>query len=136
LTQQLPEQQPQPMDGPDVLFQDSLIENLTGEWKISRKIRNHIDENRARVEWILNHQFLQIHMLDVKAPPEYEALVLIGYYHENSATSSTGLMSSEAGFPKKGLGCAVRFCKDPSKHKTDMSLKWLGIRFPLKRSRI
>ena len=71
------------MDGQEVLFQDSLLENLTGEWKISRKMPNQIEENHARVEWILNHQFLQIHMVDVKSPPTYEALVLIGYEHEN-----------------------------------------------------
>jgi hypothetical protein len=28
---------------------------------------------------VLNHQFVQLHMKDLADPPEYEALVLVGY---------------------------------------------------------
>jgi hypothetical protein len=30
-------------------------------------------------EWALGHQFIELHMKDVASPPEYEALVLVGY---------------------------------------------------------
>jgi Protein of unknown function (DUF1579) len=104
LTQQLLENQQQPINGQEALFQDSLLENLSGEWMVSRKIRNLMEENRARVEWILNHQFLQLHMIDVKAPPEYEALVMIGYEHENQRYVIHWLDVFGGQFSEKGFG--------------------------------
>jgi hypothetical protein len=62
-------------------FQDDLLNNLVGEWKLVRKIRGRIVENVAKVDWVLNHQFLRIQMRDVAQPPAYEAMVLIGYDH-------------------------------------------------------
>jgi hypothetical protein len=70
-----------PPDGPKRIFKDPFIENLTGEWKLTRKIRGKTVENKVQVKWVLNHQFLQLHMKDVADPPSYEALVLIGYVH-------------------------------------------------------
>ena len=67
------------MDGPGRTFRDPLVENLAGEWKITRKIRGKEVENRATAQWVLNHQFLELHMTDVATPPAYEAIVLIGY---------------------------------------------------------
>jgi hypothetical protein len=60
-------------------FQDDLISNLEGTWRLGRQIRGTKVENQARASWILNHQFLQLHMKDVADPPKYEAIVLIGY---------------------------------------------------------
>jgi hypothetical protein len=70
-----------PPDGPKKIFKDDFIENLTGDWKLTRKIRNTEVTNTVKAEWVLNHQFLQVHMKDVAEPPAYEALVLIGYSH-------------------------------------------------------
>ncbi len=70
-----------PPDGPKTIFRDDLLDNLVGEWNLSRKIQGHTGENAVKVEWVLNHQFLQIHMKDVKPPPAYEAIVMIGYSH-------------------------------------------------------
>jgi hypothetical protein len=72
-----------PVDGPKGSFKDDLIENLIGDWKLTRKIRGREVENTVKAEWVLNHQFLQLHMKDVARPPSYEALVLIGYSYEN-----------------------------------------------------
>lgn len=69
----------EPLDGPKRIFRDDLIENLVGDWKLTRKIRGKELENTVHAEWVLNHQFLQIHMKDAATPPAYEALVLIGY---------------------------------------------------------
>jgi Protein of unknown function (DUF1579) len=33
----------------------------------------------VKAEWVLNHQFLRLHMKDVKVPAAYEAMVFIGY---------------------------------------------------------
>lgn len=68
-------------DGPSRQFKDEFIENLLGDWMITRAIRGEVAQNTLAVEWVLNHQFLQLHMKDVAKPPAYEALVLIGYQH-------------------------------------------------------
>jgi hypothetical protein len=71
----------EPLDGPNRIFKDKFFENLTGDWRLTRKIRGAEVTNTLRAEWVLSHQFLQIHMKDVVKPPTYEALVLIGYSH-------------------------------------------------------
>ncbi len=73
----------EPPDGPKRIFKDNFIENLVGNWKLTRKIRGKVVENRVKVEWVLNHQFLRLHMKDVADPPAYEAIALIGYVHSD-----------------------------------------------------
>ncbi len=68
-------------DGPKAIFRDPFIENLAGNWVLTRRIRGREVRNRVEAGWVLNHQFLQVHMADVARPPEYEALVMIGYDH-------------------------------------------------------
>ena len=68
-------------DGPKRTFRDPFIEQLAGDWQLKRQIRGREVENTVKAEWVLNHQFLQIHMKDVAVPPAYEALVYIGYQH-------------------------------------------------------
>ena len=67
------------VDGPGRTFQDPLVEKLAGQWRITRRIRGKQVENRATAQWVLNHQFLELHMTDAATPPAYEAIVLIGY---------------------------------------------------------
>jgi hypothetical protein len=69
----------QPLDGRDRVFRDELLDNLAGDWKITRKFKTRTVENTARAEWVLNHQFLLIKMKDVNNPPQYEANIYIGY---------------------------------------------------------
>jgi hypothetical protein len=68
-------------DGPKVKFEDAFIDNLVGDWDLTRSVRGQTVKNRVRAEWVLHHQFLKLHMTDVATPPEYEALLLIGYSH-------------------------------------------------------
>jgi hypothetical protein len=67
------------LDGRNRVFRDELLDNLVGDWKLTRKIRGQSVENSVRAEWTLNHQFLLVHMKDVSNPPSYEAMVFIGY---------------------------------------------------------
>jgi Protein of unknown function (DUF1579) len=67
------------LDGPSRIFQDPLLNNLVGEWQLKRQIGGRAAENAVTVEWVLNHQFLRIHMKDVKTPSSYEAMVFVGY---------------------------------------------------------
>ena len=69
------------VDGPQASFEDNLIAQLEGNWLLTRKIRGTEVQNQVSAKWVLNHQFLQVHMKDVKEPPAYEAIVLIGYIH-------------------------------------------------------
>ena len=69
----------EPLDGPGRIFRDELLDKLVGNWKLTRRIRGRTVENTVRAEWVLNHQFLQIHMKDVATPSAYEAMVFIGY---------------------------------------------------------
>lgn len=69
------------VDGPRGRFDDDLISRLEGSWRISRQIRGTTVENTAKATWVLNHQFLQLHMRDTASPPKYEAIVLIGYVY-------------------------------------------------------
>jgi hypothetical protein len=71
----------EPADGPKTVFRDAFIDNLVGEWRLMRVIRGREVENTVSADWVLNHQFLRIHMKDVADPPAYEALVYIGYQH-------------------------------------------------------
>lgn len=69
------------IDGPRARFDDPFIATLEGRWDITREIRGTQVRNAMSAEWALNHQFLKLHMKDVKSPPAYEAIVLIGYVH-------------------------------------------------------
>jgi len=71
----------EPAEGPQRTFRDAFIDNLVGEWRLMRQIRGREVENSVSADWVLNHQFLRIHMKDVADPPAYEALVYIGYQH-------------------------------------------------------
>ncbi|MBV9190759.1 MAG: hypothetical protein JO292_08385 [Betaproteobacteria bacterium] len=63
-------------------FNDPFIDRLAGEWTLTRQIRGKEVENAVRAEWVLNHQFLQVHMIDSVQPPAYEALIYIGYQQD------------------------------------------------------
>jgi len=68
-----------PLDGTNRIFRDELLDKLVGTWKLTRKIRGQTVENSVQAEWVLNHQFLRVHMKDVAVPATYEAMVFIGY---------------------------------------------------------
>ena len=60
-------------------LQDPFLENLSGKWDLTRRIRGREERNAVDAEWVLAHQFLRVRMIDVARPPAYEALVMIGY---------------------------------------------------------
>jgi hypothetical protein len=69
----------EPLDGRNRIFRDELLDNLVGDWKLTRKMRGQSVENSVKAEWTLNHQFLLVHMKDLSTPSNYEAMVFIGY---------------------------------------------------------
>jgi hypothetical protein len=62
------------VDGPRTRFDDPFIATLEGRWDIVRQIRGTEVRNTMTAAWVLNHQFLRLHMKDVKEPPAYEAI--------------------------------------------------------------
>lgn len=66
--------------GRGVPLNDSLLDKLTGDWNVERKMGNgRTEKNAVHGEWVLQHKFVELHYRDVTTPPKYEALVLIGY---------------------------------------------------------
>src|SRR5579862_6314841 len=66
---------------PAPVFQDNVLDQMTGDWKLTGTIRGQKAEHAISVEWVLNHQFLKIHEIDTRdrsAANWYEALVLLG----------------------------------------------------------
>jgi hypothetical protein len=47
--------QDKPPDGLKRIFKDDLIENLSGDWKLTRKIRGKEVANKFTAKWVLNH---------------------------------------------------------------------------------
>jgi hypothetical protein len=72
-----------PLDGPNRIFQDELLDHMTGAWKAMGTIGRQNVSHTVEASWVLNHQFLQIHEQAMPAPgdkaPAYEAIVMIGY---------------------------------------------------------
>jgi hypothetical protein len=58
---------------PDLV--DPLLDQMTGTWVLTGTIGKATTTHSVRADWVLNHQFLQIH----ETSRDYEALVLIGW---------------------------------------------------------
>jgi hypothetical protein len=83
---------------------EHFLDNLVGEWQISRKIRGTVVGNTLQAAWVLQHRFVQLHMRDVKEPSEYEALVLIGYEEKNDRYVAYWCDSFGADYAAVGVG--------------------------------
>ena len=61
-------------------LKDPFLDNFVGDWSVARKMGNgRTIESTVRGEWVLKHQFIQLHCGAGGQAPEYEALVLIGF---------------------------------------------------------
>jgi hypothetical protein len=72
-----------PIDGPGAVFADPLLEQMVGHWRMTGTLLGRPANHAIDVQWVLNHQFLQIHEVGETDPktgkPQYEALPTIGY---------------------------------------------------------
>ena len=74
--------QSKPLDGPNQLFHDDLLDNLQGRWTLKGTIAGHPGDADLDAAWVLNHQFLKVHekgTASIPGRPPYEAEVYIGY---------------------------------------------------------
>jgi hypothetical protein len=64
-------------------FQDSLLEQMVGKWVLQGTIASIRTTHDVDVEWVLGHQYLQIHEIsrekNPQGQPAYEAIVYIGW---------------------------------------------------------
>lgn len=62
-------------------FQDDLLEKLVGEWELEGSMGTIPLHHRLEARWTLNHQFLQLHYLDLRKenPVPYESLTYVGF---------------------------------------------------------
>src|SRR5437764_13305731 len=66
--------------GPTPELKDRFLDNFVGDWSVARKMGNgRTIESTVRGEWVLKHQFIQLHYGAGEKAPEYEALVFIGF---------------------------------------------------------
>src|SRR5260370_12242373 len=65
--------------GPPPVLKDPFLDNFVGDWSVARKMSNgRTIESTVRGEWVLKHQFIQLHYGAGEKGPEYEALAFIG----------------------------------------------------------
>ena len=65
---------------PPPALKDPFLDNFVGDWSVARKMGNgRMIESSVRGEWVLKHQFIQLHYGAGEKEPEYEALVSIGF---------------------------------------------------------
>ncbi|HEY9167805.1 MAG TPA: hypothetical protein VIS48_16750 [Candidatus Kryptonia bacterium] len=69
-------------------FQDSLLDKLAGKWILQGTIAGQETTHDISVEWVLNHEYLQIHEVsrekNAQGTPAYEAIVYIGWNQQTS----------------------------------------------------
>ena len=41
----------QPLDSRELIFHDQLLDNLIGDWKLTRKFKTRTVENTVKAEW-------------------------------------------------------------------------------------
>jgi len=58
---------------------DPFLDRLVGRWDVTRRIRGTTVKNTAQAQWVLGHRFVELHLKDAADPPQYEALVRIGF---------------------------------------------------------
>jgi len=67
------------------ILEDHLLNSLTGKWVLSGTIRKTSTTHDVDIQWVLNHQWVQIHEVSRErqasdpSKPQYEAMVMIGW---------------------------------------------------------
>jgi hypothetical protein len=79
------------IDGPNHPLKDNLLDQLVGKWNVTGNIAGQSIKHFCEADWVLNHQFLRVHFIDVDSGthqdqrekqlehPPYEAMVFVGY---------------------------------------------------------
>lgn len=64
-------------------WNDSLVDHFAGAWNLEGTVKGQPTHHTVKVEWMLNHQFLQIHEQTAPDAPasesRYDSLWFLGY---------------------------------------------------------
>jgi hypothetical protein len=69
-------QEPPALDGPHRPLHDDLLDHVVGSSKLTGTIMGRPAHRDFDAAWVLNHQFLRMRQ---SGPPDYEAIVFVGY---------------------------------------------------------
>ena len=118
--------QPVEIDGENSPLRDVLLDKLVGKWRVKGRIAGQSIQHACDADWVLNHQFLRAHFIDIHAienrkakakeqQAEYEAEVFIGYdnmserYVAHWLDTFGGRFSESLGYGRREGANAVRF---------------------------
>jgi hypothetical protein len=75
-----------PAVGPPPALKDPFLDNFVGDWSVARTMSNGRNvETAVHGEWVLKHQFIQLHYGWGGPEPKYEALVFIVFDEEGKS---------------------------------------------------
>jgi hypothetical protein len=114
------------IDGPNRPFNDNLLDGLVGKWNVTGTIAGQSIRHFCVADWVLNHQFLRVHFVDVgsgspqhqrdsKEHAPYEAIAFVGYdnmserYVAHWLDIFGGRFSETLGFGKRENDESIKF---------------------------
>ena len=66
--------------GPPAPLHDPFLDHFVGDWRVERKMGNgRTEQTSVHGEWVLKHQFIQVHYGSAEAALEYQAFVFVGF---------------------------------------------------------
>ncbi|MGD0038220.1 MAG: hypothetical protein ABSC53_13125 [Bacteroidota bacterium] len=94
-------------------FQDSLLDHMIGKWVLQGTIAGKETTHDIAVEWVLSHQYVQLHEIsrekNTTGEAIYEAIVFIGWDQPSSQYSCLWLdVTGGGGLSAQALGHAKR----------------------------
>ncbi len=93
-------------------FQDSLLDHMTGKWVLQGTIAGQETTHDIATEWVLGHQYIQLHEIsrekNANGEAMYEAIVYVGWDKPSNqyaclwldVTGGGGLSANAIGYAK------------------------------------
>ncbi len=94
-------------------FQDSLLDHMIGKWVLRGTITGKETTHDITVEWVLSHQYMQLHEIsrekNTTGEAIYEAIVFIGWDQPSNQYSCLWLdVTGGGGLSAQAIGHAKR----------------------------
>jgi hypothetical protein len=102
-----------PMSAQQTTFQDSLLDHMIGKWVLQGTIDGKETTHDIIAEWVLGHQYLQLHETsrekNANGEAEYEAIVFICWDQPSSRYACLWLdVTGGGGLSAQAIGHAKR----------------------------
>jgi hypothetical protein len=101
------------MSAQQTTFQDSLLDHMIGKWVLQGIIDGKETTHDIITEWVLGHQYLQLHETsrekNAKGEADYEAIVYIGWDQPSNRYACLWLdVTGGGGLSAQAIGHAKR----------------------------